>query len=62
MGISVKNLEEECCEALENYTILVTDKNRKDKNIKFVDFVLDLDDKYLFIEEKQKHLTILNLY
>ena len=51
MGISVENLEEGCCKALEDYKILVTDKNRKDKNIKFVDYVLDLEDKYLFIEK-----------
>ena len=59
MGISVENLEEECCKSLKNYTILVTDKNRKNKNIKFVDYVLDLDDKYLFIEEKSFILGIL---
>ena len=59
MGISVENLEEECCKTLENYKILVTDKNRKDKNIKFVDYILDLEDKYLFIEEKSFILGIL---
>lgn len=59
MGISIKTLAEGCCEVLNNYEILVTDENRKDKNIKFVDYVVDLDTKYLFIEEKSFVLAVL---
>jgi len=59
LGISIKHIKEGCCKQIDNYNILVTDENRKDKNIKFVDYILDLDDKYLFIEEKSFVLGIL---
>ena len=59
MAISIETLTEGCCKVIKKYDILVTDENRKDKNIKFVDYVLDLENKYLFIEEKSFILAIL---
>jgi hypothetical protein len=59
LGIPIESLKEGCCKSIEDYTVLVTDDNRNDKNIKFVDYVIDLDDKYLFIEEKSFTLGIL---
>lgn len=59
MGIPIDSLTEGCCEVINQYNILVTDENRKCKNIKFVDSVLDLESKYLFIEEKSFILGIL---
>jgi len=59
LGIPIKNISEGCCKSIENYKIVVTDENRKDKNIKFVDYILDLEDKYLLIEEKSFILGIL---
>jgi len=60
LGISIKSLKEGCCKSiLDNYKIIITDKNRGNKNIKFVDYILDLDSFYLFIEEKSFILAIL---
>lgn len=61
MGISIEPLGEGCCETvLNNYKIVITDKSRVDKSIKFVDYVLDFEDKFLLIEEKSFVLAILS--
>jgi hypothetical protein len=59
LGISIEHIKEGCCKQINNYNILVTDENRVNKNIKFVDYILDLEDKYLLIEEKSFILGIL---
>ena len=60
MGISIESLKEGCCKnILNNYKTIITDENRENKNIKFVDYILDLDSFYIFIEEKSFILAIL---